>query len=143
MYHTFIEGKAVVIERFNQTFKRVMWKYFTTHSTNKYIDVLQDMVQHYNKTKHSSIKMSPIAASNFKNRGQYQVGDQVRISKYKRHFEKSYTPNWTEEIFVVDTILETDPVTYQLKYLNGESILGSSYGQELIHAKQSIFRIEK
>ena len=31
----------------------------------------------------------------------FQVGDYVRISKYKDIFAKSYTPNWSEEVFVI------------------------------------------
>ena len=31
----------------------------------------------------------------------FQVGDQVRISKYKNIFAKGYTTNWSEEIFVI------------------------------------------
>ena len=74
----------------------------------------------------------------------FKVGDKVRISKYKRKvFDKGYTPNWTEEIFVVDKIQYTNPITYKIKDLNGEIILGTFYGQELSRATQEIFRIEK
>ena len=52
MYHTFNEGKAVVIVRFNRTLKRIMWKYFTANNTNTYLDKLQDRVDKYNTTKH-------------------------------------------------------------------------------------------
>ena len=31
----------------------------------------------------------------------YKVGDRVRISKYKNFFAKGYTPNWSEQIFVI------------------------------------------
>ena len=31
----------------------------------------------------------------------FKVGDQVRISKYKNIFAKVYTPNWSEEVFVI------------------------------------------
>ena len=31
----------------------------------------------------------------------FQVGDHVRISKYKNIFAKGYTPNWSEEVFVI------------------------------------------
>ena len=35
----------------------------------------------------------------------FKIGDKVRISKYKRKvFGKGYTPNWTEEIFLIDKI---------------------------------------
>ena len=73
----------------------------------------------------------------------FKPHDQVRISKHKRKFEKGYTPNWTEEIFVVDKVNMTNPVTYHLKDLKNEKILGSFYQQELARAKQTIFRIEK
>ena len=74
----------------------------------------------------------------------FKVGDKVRISKYKRKiFDKGYTPNWTEEIFLVDKIQSTNPITYRLKDLNNEEIQGSFYEPELLNAKQDVFRIEK
>ena len=75
---------------------------------------------------------------------EFKVGDKVRISKYKRKlFEKGYTPNWTEEIFLVDKIQSTNPITYRLKDLNNEEIQGSFYEPVLLSAKQDVFRIEK
>ena len=53
------------------------------------------------------------------------------------------TPNWTEEIFLVDKIQSTNPITYRLKDLNKEEIQGSFYEAELRPAKQDVFRIEK
>ena len=74
----------------------------------------------------------------------FKVGDKVRISKYKRKiFDKGYTPNWTEEIFTVDTIQYTNPITYKIKDLNNEKIKRSFYEPELLKAKQDVFRIEK
>ena len=74
----------------------------------------------------------------------FKVGDKVRISKYKRNlFDKGYTPNWTEEIFKIDKIRYTNPITYKLKDLNNVEIKGSFYDPELLKAKQEIFRIEK
>ena len=74
----------------------------------------------------------------------FKVGDKVRISKYKRKiFVEGYTPNWTEEIFLVDKIQSTYPITYRLKDLNNEEIQGSLYEPELLNAKQDVFRIEK
>ena len=58
-------------------------------------------------------------------------------------FDKGYTPNWTEEIFLIDKIQSTNPTTYRLKDLNNEEIQGSFYEPELLPAKQDIFRIEK
>jgi len=42
-------------------------KYFTANNTNKYIDVLDDFVDKYNNTRHSSIKMTSVEASKKKN----------------------------------------------------------------------------
>ena len=73
----------------------------------------------------------------------FKVGDKVRISKYKRTiFDKGYTPNWTEEIFVIDKIQYTNPITYKIKDLNGENFIGTFYNQELSRAKQEVFRTE-
>jgi hypothetical protein len=160
MYHTFNEGKAVVIERFNRTLKEIMWKYFTANNTNTYISHLQQMVDKYNTTKHSSIKMTPTQASNCSNKDavysnlygsmkqtkikpKFKIGSRVRLSKLKRYFEKGYTPNWTEEIFIISGINNTNPITYSIKDLNEEAIQGSFYQQELLPTKQEVFRIEK
>jgi len=77
----------------------------------------------------------------------YKIGDskivRVRISKYKtKTFDKGYTPNWTEEIFTVDKIQYTNPITYKIKDLNNEEIKGSFYEPELLKAQQDVFRIE-
>ena len=69
----------------------------------------------------------------------FKVGDHVRISKYKNIFPKGYTPNWSEEIFVVKRIKNT----YLINYLNGEEIIGTFYEKELQKTNQQEFRIEK
>ena len=61
----------------------------------------------------------------------FKVGDHVRISKYKYIFAKGYTPNWSEENFVVKKIKNTVPWTYVITDLNGEVIAGSFYEREL------------
>ena len=67
----------------------------------------------------------------------FHVGEKVKISKYKRKvFDKGFTSNWTEEIFVIDEILNTNPVTYKLVDLQGEKVTGTFYEQELQKAKQ-------
>jgi hypothetical protein len=61
----------------------------------------------------------------------FKIGDRVRIYKYKKLFSKGYETNWTEEIFTVSQIVNTSPITYKIKDLNGEDIIGSFYKQEL------------
>ena len=59
MYSTYNEGKSVVAERFIRTLKNKIFKHMTTISKNVYIDVLNDIVNKYNKTVHKTIKVKP------------------------------------------------------------------------------------
>ena len=61
----------------------------------------------------------------------FKVGDNVRISKIKQTFAKGYEANWTFEVFTVDQVLSTVPITYKLKDFNGDPIEGSFYTQEM------------
>ena len=61
----------------------------------------------------------------------FKIGDNVRISKYKNVFSEGYTPNWSEEIFVVNKVQNTVPWTYLINDLNGKEIMGSFYEKEL------------
>ena len=73
----------------------------------------------------------------------FKVGDHVRISKYKNIFAKDYTPNWSEEVFVIKKNKNTVPWTYVINDLNGEEITGIFYAKELQKIDQQEFRIEK
>ena len=138
-----------------------MWRYFSANSTHVYVDVLSDLVKRYNNTRHRSIGMTPVETSRKVNEKRvernlygrrkrdkqrpniFKIGDKVRIAKAKRHFEKGYTPNWTEEVFVIDQILPTHPVTYRIRDLADEPIVSSFYEQQLQKTTQNTFRIEK
>ena len=136
MYSIFNEGKSVVGERFIRTIKNNIFKHMTTILKNVYFDVLEDIVTKYNNTVHKTIIMKPINVTNDsfaeynedsnKKDPKFKVGDHVRISKYKNIFAKGYTPNWSEEVFVVSKIKNTVPWTYVISDLNGEPITGSS-----------------
>ena len=73
----------------------------------------------------------------------FEVGDRVRISKYKNIFAKGYIPNWSEEVFVVNKIKNKVPWTYVINDLNGEEIIGTFYEKELQKTNKKEFRIEK
>jgi hypothetical protein len=122
--------------------------------------VLDEMVKKYNNTIHSSIKMTPIAASEKKNDRivwanlygnepapkmafKLKVNDMVRITKNKGIFDKGFTPRWSEEVFTVSQLQHTDPPTYKISDSNGEEIQGTFYEQELQKTSQEIYRIEK
>ena len=107
MYSTNNEGKSVVAERFIRTLKSKIYKYMTSISKNVYINKLDDVVDEYNNTYHTTIKMKPYNTyintdkeTNDKDPN-FIVGDRVRTSKYKNIFAKGDTPNWSEEVFVI------------------------------------------
>lgn len=141
------DTKASIVERFNRTLKTRMWKYFTEMNTYRYLDVITKLVASYNHTWHRSIQMEPAAVSKEnqsivlknlygskilpKSRPKLKVGDTVRISKEKLHFQKGYEQNWTQEIFTISQIVRRNPIVYKLKDLAGEEIRGTFYEQEL------------
>ena len=64
MYSTYNEGKSAVAERFIKTLKNENFKHMTTISKNVYVDVLDDIVNKYNKTVHKTIQIKPIDVTN-------------------------------------------------------------------------------
>ena len=107
-------------------------------SKNVYIDRLDDIVNKYNSTHHSTIKMmydvdvksNPHIDSSQeinKKDPKFKIGNNVRISKYKTVFAKGYTTNWSEEVFVIKSVKTTVLWTYVISHLNVEEIVGTVY----------------
>ena len=153
MYSTHNKGKSAVAERFIGTLKRKIYKYMTSISKNVYIDKLDDIVDEYNNTYHITVKMKPIDVKDntyintdkeINDKGpKFKVGDHVRISKYNNIFVKGYTPNSSEEVFVIKKVKNTVPWTYVINDLNGEEITETFSEKELQKTNQEEFRIEK
>ena len=125
MYSTCNEGKSIVVERFIRTLKNKIHKYMTSVSKNVHIDKLDDIVSKYNSTYHRTIKMKPGDANtstytdsskNINGKGsKFEIGDIVRISKYKNIFAKGYVSDWSEEVFVIKKVKNT--VLIDKKYI--------------------------
>lgn len=158
-YSTYSGFKATIVERFNRTLKGKMWKQFSLQGSYKYLDILQPLVNKYNNTIHSTIKMKPrqVTSKNetkllqtvfnrikiFKT-GKFKVGDNVRISKNRHIFTKGYTPNWTTEIFKIRAIQITNPITYLLEDYQKHDIKGGFYESEIQKVKfPDIYLVEK
>ena len=160
-YFTHGEHKSAIAERFNRTLKRRMWRRFTADNTRNWIDMLDDLVSKYNNSYHNTIRMRPVDASKKqnetevwenlfrddnetpKNSNKFKVGDSVRISRIKGIFEHGFLPNWTEQVYKIESINNSEPVTYVLKDLQDEIIKSSFYAEELQKTSQEIHRIEK
>ena len=65
----------------------------------------------------------------------FVVGDHVRTSKYKNIFAKGYTPNWSEDVFVIKKVKDTVLWRYGINDLNGQELIGPFYEKELQKSK--------
>lgn len=100
-----------IVERFNRTIEGMISKYQESRNTNKYIDVLDDLVFNYNNSSHRSIDNTPQNMHN-KNPSEgtiatytkytnINIGDKVRILLDKKTFNKGYEPKFTKSIYKV------------------------------------------
>ena len=113
------DQKTAVVERFNRTIKTRIWTYLSDRGTVCWVDVIQKLVDAYNHSHHTSIRMAP-ADVNKRHEWTlwtrlYGDGDthlkppmprcsMVRISKNKCVFDKGYISNWSKEHFIVDEV---------------------------------------
>ena len=155
------EIHASIAERFIRTIKGRVFRYFTHNRTDRYIDVLDKLVESYNKTYHRSIGMPPnevnddnevkiwhrlygglqLTNYNFK----FSVGDHVRIQEHRATFRKGYEGAWTEEIFKIVKRLPRHPPVYRIVDYDNEPITGTFYENELQKVKMldDIFIVDK
>ena len=125
----------------------------TSVSKNVYINKLDDIVNEYNHRYHRTIKVKLIGVKDntyIKSNKEvndkdlkFQVGDHVRISRYKKSFAKGYTPYWSEEIFVIKEVKNRVPWIYVINDLNSEEVIRTFYEKKLQKTNKKEFRIEK
>lgn len=145
-YSSYSSLKASVVERFNRTLKNKMWKVFSLRGTYKWIDIIKNLISTYNKTIHRTIKMAPNEVNSNNEalllrtvhnkpskyvKNKFNIGDVVRISKFKSVFDKGYTPNFSTELFRIISCNRKFPVTYQLEDMKQSPIAGQFYEMEL------------
>lgn len=139
--------KASIVERFNRTIQSRLHRYFTKFGSRRWINVLGDLTSSYNNSVHTSTQRKPIDVDSTNSeevwlnlygdtqRSKYnsklKVNDHVRISKFKHVFSKGYDKNWSTEIFMVDKVNNTSPITYSLRDQMNEQIIGTYYHEEL------------
>lgn len=142
------ETKAAIVERWQRTIKSKLFKRFTAVENYRYVDgLLDEVVSAYNNTYHRSIKMKPCEVTEDRvlevynnlyserkihsTKTKFKVGDYVRISREKKTFEKGYTWNWSEEIYKIIQIIPHEMCVYRVEDLDGDSVEGTFYQQEL------------
>ena len=133
MYSTNNEGKSVVAERFIRMLKSKIYKYMTSISKNVYIDKLDDIVNEYNNTDHTTIKMKPVDVkdntyintdkeTNDKD-PKFKVGDRVRTSNTKTFLLKATLQIGLKKYLLLKKVKNTFPWTYVINDLNGEHFM--------------------
>ena len=91
----------------------------TSTSKKIYVGKLDDIVIKYSNTYHSTIKMKPVdikssrcidsSKENKSNNPKFKIDDIVRIAKHKNVFVKGYTPNWSENFFLIKKVENAVP----------------------------------
>lgn len=144
--------KAAIAERFIRTLKTKLWRFFTATNTRRYIDKLDQFVEGYNNTKHSTTGLPPahvtiynsedvwlklyghrLGKRSHKSKPKFKAGDRVRVSTDKAIFDKGYSANWSSEIFMIKAIKGgmKAPFRYILQDEGGEDIVGVFKEEEL------------
>ena len=101
-----------------------------------YIDKLDDKVNKYINTYHSTVKMKNFDV----NQNILTLVKKLMINilnlkslilleyqNIKPFFAKGYVPNWSEEVFVITKVQNTVPWTYVISDLKGKEIVGTFY----------------
>ena len=164
------EKQANYVERFIKTLKSRLSKYMIEKNTRRYIDVLQKIVTSYNHTWHSGIRSEPVNV-NKQNEKQlwwqmywpkepyvkkkkkekikfaFNVGDRVRTTYIRKHFQCEYDSKWTGEIFKISRrfICQGQPI-YTLVDWYDNPVKGTFYQKELQKIETTeadMFKIEK
>jgi len=153
-------------ERFIRTLKGKLYRYFTKQNTYRYVQVLEEIVDSYLDSIHSTTGMRPVDITQTNEQYVYEklylptqlleekkhvsykyaVGDHVHMSLARRAFNKGYRDTFTQEIFIISRRIRSHPARYKLKDLLDEPVAGSLYEAELQPAQYSenmTFPIEK
>ena len=90
----------------------------TANDSKSYLSYLNKLIDEYNNSYHRSIGKKPIGINysalskkieTNPRAPKFKVGGRVRITKNKNIFSKGYTKNSSKEIFVIDSVLKTNP----------------------------------
>ena len=138
---------ASMAERAIRTIKSRIARYMQAKKTKKWIDVIDQIVDNYNHTPHSSHKLKPVNVNESNRVRVYKTmfpnikitrdcrlkkGDKIRILRDKKQFEKGYTQNWSNEIYVIKSVRHKDNVCwYKLEDIEGDTVPGIWYYNQL------------
>jgi hypothetical protein len=157
---------ASYAERVIRTLKGKIYRFFTNSQTNRYIDHIDDIVDGYLDTIHSTTGMRPrditdknaqdvyeklylpqqLAEERKPVKYKFEIGAKVYLLMDRSTFNKGYKETYFQEIFEITRRTPTHPPRYKLADLLKEDINGSFYEQQLVkvsYNEDELFRIEK
>ena len=137
-----------------------MERAFTAQGSHRYIDILPDLMRSYNNSFHRSIGMKPrdvkpthvsvimkrlYPKETTRKTSKFKVGDNVRITRKHRTFQKGYEQKWSYEVFYISKVNVSKPVTYTLRDYKSEAIIGNFYSRDIqkVDKTNNIFPIER
>ena len=140
--------KAAIFGRFNRTLKNMMWKFMDEKEEKNWHDFLTEFAYNYNHSFHRTIGMKPIDVNEktynevFENLygkwtgkiapPKFQIGDKVRVSRYKSTFAKGYEMTFHNEIYTIHKIYRGSRTVYKLiEEKVSETIFGRFFEWEL------------
>lgn len=143
--------KANYIERWFKTFQQKLHRYSYHNNKLHFVDVINEIVHSYNNTIHGTTGFRPAEVGDHnalelydrvykpildkraeeKVKPSFRVGDLVRISLFKDKFKRSYTQNWSEEVFEIWSVVKSHPERFKIRDLLKEKVLGSFYSENL------------
>ena len=152
-YLSYSLRKCPVVERFNLTIQRLLYKIMRKNNSYEWTKFLDQAMNIYLNRNHRTIKMSPLEAEKEENqikvrqtyfekyikagikkqRAKFSVGESVRIYKERGTFHRGYKEDFTTETFIIIKVLTNLPVPrYKLREYNGEEVVGSFFQDELV-----------
>ena len=166
-YLSYSERKCPVVERFNLTIQRLLYKIMTQENSYDWTKFIDQAMKIYLNRKHRTIQMTPNEAEKEENqtklreiydekykkaednwkKPRFKVGDSVRIWNERLKFQRGYHESFTREHFTITKVLSNLPVPrYKIKDYNGEDIVGSFFEDEVVAYSSNddtLYHIEK
>lgn len=144
--------KASIIERFQKTLKLRIVKYMRQQHSYEYVSALPNIVNNINNSVNRTLQMAPAsiqfsnqhvlynrlyrpqrkAHSKFKRASaMFEVGDDVIVGLKNTIYKRGYEQNYSDEVFKVEAILPTTPITYRIKDRKDRLLPRKYYQREL------------
>ena len=164
------DTKASFAEILIKYIKRKLVKYMYSRQSYKWYDVLPKIIDAYNHSYHSSIKMRP-ADVNEQNESslwkrlylppdgqervkarlkpfKYALGDMVRVSHLRTKFSREYDQKWSDQLYIISKRFRRDglPVYKLIDFDGQEEVDGTFYQEEIQKVRidpDTVYKIEK